>query len=197
MPFTQGEVLVRQLDPTCWALVEPVVYRGRWETWTVPAGFETDFASVPRLVVWLLPTYGLYTKAAILHDFLLAEPSVTRTDADGLFRRSMGELGVCSAAAVDDVGRGAGRVADAWGEWCGVARVLAGGAASGRVRRSTRGAGAGLPVGVLAGRAGRVGAAAAVAGRRAAAPSLSGQDRLTRCSSTGAPLESGPPVRGA
>ena len=29
--------------------------------------FTTDFASVPWAVTWLIPRYGLYTKAAIVH----------------------------------------------------------------------------------------------------------------------------------
>jgi len=37
----------------------------------VPAGFETDFASVPRLFWPIFPPYGAtYGKAAVVHDFL-------------------------------------------------------------------------------------------------------------------------------
>lgn len=93
MPF-RGEVVVRQETPVEFRLLEPLSYRGRWDTFTVPAGFLTDFASVPRAFVWLLPRYGLYTPAAILHDFLVETATVSRRDPDGLFRRSMRELGV-------------------------------------------------------------------------------------------------------
>jgi hypothetical protein len=92
--FIDGDVIVRQLDAKRWELREPVVYRGAREDFTVPAGFGTDFASIPRLVVWLIPRYGLYTRSAILHDFLWRTAAVSRADADGLFRRSMRELGV-------------------------------------------------------------------------------------------------------
>jgi hypothetical protein len=92
--FVDGEVIVRQVDAKRWELTEPVAYRGAREEFTVPAGFETDFASIPRLVVWLIPRYGLYTRSAILHDFLWRTHAVSRADADGLFRRSMRELGV-------------------------------------------------------------------------------------------------------
>jgi hypothetical protein len=57
----------------------------------------TDFASVPRIFTWLLPRYGLYTRAAILHDHLceLARAGgIARSDADGIFRRANRELGV-------------------------------------------------------------------------------------------------------
>ena len=72
-PF-RGEVVVRQVedDPEFkrWELMEPLSYRGKHEEWTVPPRFLTDFASVPRVVTWLIPRYGRYTKAAIVHDYL-------------------------------------------------------------------------------------------------------------------------------
>ena len=93
MGFT-GDVVVRQLDAKRWLVVEPLGYVGCSETFEVPAGFDTDFASVPTPFTWLVPRYGLYTKAAILHDYLCRTGQVSRADADGLFRRSMRELGV-------------------------------------------------------------------------------------------------------
>jgi hypothetical protein len=99
MPFT-GSVVVREVedhDGSTWQLVEPLAYQGRDEMLVVPAGFETDFASVPTAFTWLIPRYGRYTKAAILHDWLCrrAERGEFRwVDADGVFRRVMRELGV-------------------------------------------------------------------------------------------------------
>lgn len=96
MPF-QNDVVVRELDAVCWRLVEPLVYLGAKESFTVPAGFETDFASVPSAFGWLLPRSGRYTKAAILHDDLCEESEAgrfDRDDADGIFRRTMRELEV-------------------------------------------------------------------------------------------------------
>ena len=93
MPF-DGEVAVRQVSATEFRTLESLSYSGRRETFTVHPGFLTDFASVPRAFVWLLPRYGLYTPAAILHDYLCWSRVVSRRDADGLFRRSMRELGV-------------------------------------------------------------------------------------------------------
>jgi len=89
-----GDVVVRQTDSRNWLLVEPLTYTGARDRFTVPAGFDTDFASVPRAFTWLLPRYGDYTKAAILHDHLVDTGAVSRKDADGIFRRAMRELGV-------------------------------------------------------------------------------------------------------
>jgi len=99
MPFT-GDVVVRELatgEGSRWQLVEPLGYAGRDETFSVPAGFTTDFASVPQALTWLVPRYGRYTKAAILHDYLWGlcrEGRFAWADADGLLRRAMRELDV-------------------------------------------------------------------------------------------------------
>lgn len=92
--FLDTDVLVRQVDATTWEVRERIRYAGRRDTFTVPVGFRTDFASVPRLVTWLLPRYGVYTRSAILHDFLWRTGATSRADADGIFRRSMRETGV-------------------------------------------------------------------------------------------------------
>jgi hypothetical protein len=93
----ESEVVVREVNDNTWELADALRYVGNTDRFVVPAGFRTDFASVPRVFVWLIPKYGRYTKAAILHDFLCVEAKAgrfDRDDADGLFRRSMRELGV-------------------------------------------------------------------------------------------------------
>jgi uncharacterized protein DUF1353 len=97
MPFeADSVVVVKEVDkyPVFWETVEPLCYHGKNQSFTVPPGFQTDFASVPRPLVWLLPRYGAYTKSAILHDYLCQYKPVDRADADGIFRRSMRELKV-------------------------------------------------------------------------------------------------------
>ncbi|HEY4604779.1 MAG TPA: DUF1353 domain-containing protein, partial [Blastococcus sp.] len=53
MPFEPGSLTVRRVDAYPWSLVDDLVYQGRWERFVIPAGFRTDFASVPRVVTWL------------------------------------------------------------------------------------------------------------------------------------------------
>lgn len=93
-----SRVVVEQVDDANWRVVEPLQYEGKHERFTVPAGSATDFASVPRIFVWLLPRYGRYTKAAILHDYLWREQvsrgGMSWVEADAVFRRAMRELGV-------------------------------------------------------------------------------------------------------
>lgn len=103
MPFAPegkygGRLVVTPISPRTWRLLEPRCYAGNTQSFLVPEGYVTDFASVPRIAVWLIPTYGRYTDPAILHDYLLTDclppGKVTSVDADGLFRRAMRELGV-------------------------------------------------------------------------------------------------------
>jgi hypothetical protein len=98
VPFI-GDVVVKPFQPEGkrWLLVEPFSYQGKTDRFDVPKDFSTDFASVPRVFVWLLPRYGRWTQAAILHDYLwklAREGKLEKFDADGLFNRAMRELGV-------------------------------------------------------------------------------------------------------
>jgi hypothetical protein len=61
---------------------------------TVPAGFVTDLASIPRVLWSLLPPHGRYAKAAIIHDWLYATGIGGREYADNVFLEAMEVLGV-------------------------------------------------------------------------------------------------------
>jgi len=96
------------------------VYRGESALFEIERGFLFDGASTPWFVWPLLPPFGVYLDAAILHDWLyryaptyginadgewcysrgdsdvwagtrMENRRITRDDADGLFRRAMGE----------------------------------------------------------------------------------------------------------
>jgi len=70
----------------------PLVYRGKTETFTIPAGFTTDFGSVPWFASWLVhPTFQV--EAFVLHDWLYSSGEVSRQDADAIMRRVLRELG--------------------------------------------------------------------------------------------------------
>lgn len=95
MPFLTS-LTVREVDDSYWQLAENLVYQGNADMFTVPAGFKTDFASVPRALWNIIPPTGLHTKAAVIHDWLYHSKIVTRKDADGIFDRIMRESGVSS-----------------------------------------------------------------------------------------------------
>lgn len=105
MTFMIDHPLVRIEYRDVFTLEEDLHYQGNLDLFTVPAGTQTDFASSPRIITWLVPTMGAYTKATILHDWFceklhcyywtgLDQPPVNSRDADGIFRRIMREEGV-------------------------------------------------------------------------------------------------------
>ncbi|MEY2592291.1 MAG: hypothetical protein QOJ67_4275 [Acidimicrobiaceae bacterium] len=97
MPFIDEDIEVRACAATDWEVLKPIRYMGSREGFIVHEGFQTDFASVPRALVWLIPKYGKFTAAAILHDFLWEQCRNHKfqwSDADGIFRRAMHEDGV-------------------------------------------------------------------------------------------------------
>ena len=95
MPFL-SELVITEAGDNNWKLTAPLRYTAAYQSFEIPTKAETDFASVPVLFQWRIPRSGRYTKAAVLHDFLWRTPvdGVSRGDADGIFRRSMRELGV-------------------------------------------------------------------------------------------------------
>jgi uncharacterized protein DUF1353 len=133
VPFVPESVQLQEGgadSPDDWLMRAPLswtgTFRGQIGRILVPASpdvpFVTDLASVPRALTWLIPRYGMYTKAAVVHDYLcqnvgrdtvevFATPSTAgdsgaapsqsreiriadRSDADEVFRLVMTELGV-------------------------------------------------------------------------------------------------------
>lgn len=82
-------------------LHQPLVYltkvgapEGKINKITVPAGFKTDLASIPRFFWRVLPPVGRYDKAAVVHDYLYQFNGVTRKQADDVLLEGMRVLGV-------------------------------------------------------------------------------------------------------
>jgi len=96
-----------------WGVERELVYRtsiGGEGTITIPAGFITDLASIPRALSGALPPDGPWTKAAVVHDCLYftrggfnlwhgrrvidrAAP-YTRAECDDILREAMADRGV-------------------------------------------------------------------------------------------------------
>lgn len=78
-------------------LLEPFTYNtdGGALRITVPSGFVTDFASVPRIFWGIAPPLGRYGKAAVVHDFLCIHPrNLSRRKVDAIFYEAMRVLDV-------------------------------------------------------------------------------------------------------
>jgi len=75
-------------------LLNDFTYSSSYLKVRVPAGFETDFASVPRFFWRWFPPAGKYSKASVVHDFLYVTRKTSRWMADAIFREAMKELDV-------------------------------------------------------------------------------------------------------
>jgi len=98
--FTAALVIRKLPAQRRWWLEAPLGYRSRaGRVFIVPAGFETDGASVPRVLWWLYPPFGgEYDRAAVVHDDLYARAEdfagadrghLSRGEADELMREMM------------------------------------------------------------------------------------------------------------
>jgi len=65
----------------------------------VPRGFRTDLASVPRIFWVLIPPFGRYSQAAVVHDYLYRMEH-DRKEADSIFYDLMIEYGVWKWKAI-------------------------------------------------------------------------------------------------
>jgi len=76
---------VRKLEGRDWLLLAPFVVAVDGEAIKVPAGYVTDFASVPRWPLAFMLTGGLGEKSATVHDWLY-EIKAGRDYADNVLR---------------------------------------------------------------------------------------------------------------
>ena len=93
-------------QPVRWRVVENVCFAKPWSAvfttakgsfqLTIPAGFITDGASIPRLLWPLFSPTGKHMRAAVLHDYLYAQGAskLTRKAADQAFYDAMRASGV-------------------------------------------------------------------------------------------------------
>lgn len=106
MPF-DTKLRVQRENCHKWMLLAPVTYRATLPVeggvssveFTIPAGFVTDWASVPRLLQSFFPRTGQWDEAAALHDLFCkalndGAPIVDSRTADRLFEKVMKEGGV-------------------------------------------------------------------------------------------------------
>lgn len=95
-------------EDNLWELLETFEYelgaKGSGNRVVCPAGERTDFASIPRILWSILPPWGKYGKAAVIHDHLCVFKCyhdvnnfpvyVTRAQGDAIFLEAMEVLNV-------------------------------------------------------------------------------------------------------
>lgn len=84
-----------QVGEDLWVLLEDFSYTGDdGATFTAPKGMQTDLASIPRPLWNIMPPFGKYTGAAVIHDFLYQTQPITKEAADHILADAMDLAGV-------------------------------------------------------------------------------------------------------
>ena len=96
--FTDALVVTPLADGKTWVVLRDFGYdvgeEGSADRIDVAIGFQTDFASIPRVFWAVLPRWGRYGNAAVIHDWLYWSQKSSRREADRVFLEGMGVLGV-------------------------------------------------------------------------------------------------------
>lgn len=75
-------------------LIEPLGYWTGGRTYTAPAGYQTDLASIPREYQERPPHESPAARPGVIHDYLYTSHEVPRSVADAIFREALAEEGV-------------------------------------------------------------------------------------------------------
>lgn len=97
MPFITPLCCWKEFGENKWVLRNNLIYERAGVTITVPAEFETDFASVPRVPIAYLLVGNSAHEAAVVHDYLYRKnsiPCVEKKDADEIFLDAMKDMNV-------------------------------------------------------------------------------------------------------
>ena len=76
-----------------WCLIEEFKFEYEDIIFTIPKGFITDGASVPKIFWNILSPWGIYSPAAVAHDWLYYSQTTTKDFADDMLMAGMKKLG--------------------------------------------------------------------------------------------------------
>ena len=115
---------VEKESECCWKLLEPLVYESDTiGTIIVDAGFETNFASVPRLPFMYMLFGGVGDEAATLHDWLYRKEHTQSTGHERVIDRETADKvlrGVIIECLTKDGTSKLKANLIAWAMWAGV-----------------------------------------------------------------------------
>lgn len=91
--FSQLDVRVLD-DDELFMLTKNCRYTHGSFEYTVPAGFITDFASIPRLLRGIFKRNGKSRKPSVFHDHMVRNNWKTRECADRMFKQMLLDVGM-------------------------------------------------------------------------------------------------------
>lgn len=115
----EGLLQVARFADPYYVLLAPITWRPptslnkQMHPVTVPRGFVTDLASIPRIFWSIFRPDGDYAFAAVVHDYIYWTQDRTREQADRIFRLAMSDLEISDLqanllfTAVDTLGESA------------------------------------------------------------------------------------------
>ena len=93
--FQTSHLSLRDLDGEWFELLADCIYVTKdGERVEVPAGFFTDFASIPRVFWRLAPKSGKHNRAAVIHDWLCEMRPYTVARTSAIFLEALEACGV-------------------------------------------------------------------------------------------------------
>jgi len=96
--FTDALVVSPLADGKTWVILRDFGYdvgaENSGDHIDVAIGFQTDFATIPRLFWVILPKWGRYGNATVIHDRLYWLQTRPRREADAILLEAMGVLDV-------------------------------------------------------------------------------------------------------
>ena len=96
--FTDILLVSPLADGNTWVIMRDFGYEvgaaGSADHIDVAIGFQTDFATIPRPFWVILPKWGRYGNASVIHDWLYWTQARPRREADAIFLEAMGVLDV-------------------------------------------------------------------------------------------------------
>lgn len=95
MPFLNNLAIEALKKSNFYKLTKTFSYQDKvYGKITVPRGFKTDFASVPKLFHGVIDDDASYIReAAVIHDYLYSSGELPRVECDKVLERAMKELG--------------------------------------------------------------------------------------------------------
>lgn len=89
------ELNINDIDGEHFRLLNDFVYQDEDGTiYTVPEGFKTDMASIPRGLWNIFPKAGRWDRAAVVHDWLCVQKTMPSPEVHALFKRALQACGV-------------------------------------------------------------------------------------------------------
>jgi hypothetical protein len=99
-----GALHVGRFADPIYFLLKPITWKPNpgqeaFQAVTVPVGFVTDFASIPRMFWSALRPDGKYTYPAIVHDFLYWTQTRPKEEADTIFKFGMEDFDISTVTS--------------------------------------------------------------------------------------------------